>query len=220
MAKDFNFEDFIRPYTNIVPRNDNRMPFYEYVCNHLINLNRPILVVETGAMWSVQGAFTLVFADLIKNYTGGKIITIDISEEHLNKSKENTKDFSDVIEYVLADSVEYLSSLSKETMSQIDLLYLDSFDLDALDPLPSAIHHLRELLSVYDNLRSDVIIGVDDNLMPGNWMEWLFSNGQMTRVEANQMIIGKGTLTDRYLRDLGWSRFNDADPYCLLGYKK
>jgi len=218
MSNNFNFDEFIKPYTEIVPRDDARMPFYEFVCNHLINLNRPILVIETGAMWSIQGAFTLVFADLIKNYTGGKIITIDISEEHLNRAKENTKDFSDVIEYILSDSVEYLSSLTKETMSDIDLLYLDSFDLDALDPLPSEIHHLRELLAVYKHLRQDSIIGVDDNLMPGNWMEWRFPDGQVTRVEATNRIIGKGTLTDRYLRDLNWNRFNDDKSYCLLGY--
>lgn len=226
MTNNFNFDEFIKTYTEssetgrpqMLSRDDARIPFYEYVCNRLVGLNRPILVVETGAMWSTQGAFTLVFADLIKNHTGGKIVTIDISEEHLNKAKENTKDFSDVIEYILSDSVEYLSSLTKETMSDIDLLYLDSFDLDALDPLPSEIHHLRELLAVYNHLRQDSIIGVDDNLMPGNWMEWRFPDGQVTTVEATNKIIGKGTLTDRYLRDLNWTRFNDDKSYCLLGY--
>lgn len=218
MNKNFNFEEFIKPYESDAPKGDSRRTFYEYATNYLVSLNRPILVIETGTMWSSQGAFTMVFADLIKNWTGGKIITIDISEHHLNLSKENTKKYSDVIEYILSDSVGYLSSF--EDKERIDLLYLDSYDLDVLDPIPSQIHHLRELLAVYGKLKSEVIIGVDDNLLPGCWLEWKLPNGQVQIFEAGNEIVGKGTLVDRFLRDQGWKSFNDWHQYSLLGYIK
>lgn len=221
MTNNFNFDEFIKPYDIYVPVGDSRRNFYEYATKFLVSLNRPILIVETGAMWDAQGAFTLVFADLIKNWTGGKIITIDISENHLNLAKENTIKYSDVIEYILSDSVEYLSSMSSDISNKIDLLYLDSFDLTIPDPMPSEIHHLRELLAVYPNINhQNILIGVDDNLMPNNWIEWGYYGAERQVYHATDRIIGKGTLVDRFLRDNGWIRFNDNKPYCLLGYKR
>ena len=63
------------------------------------------------------------------------------------------------------DSVEFLSTLvgefalKKET---IDLLYLDSFDLDWNFWQPSAIHHLKELSVAVRALRVDSLVVVDD----------------------------------------------------------
>jgi predicted O-methyltransferase YrrM len=123
MNDNFNFNQFIEKYEEYLPLGDSRRTFYEHVCNHLINLGRPVLVVETGTMWSKQGASTLFFADFIKNWTGGRIITIDISEEHINLCKENTKEFTDVITYIVSDSIEYLSligpSLGKKMIISI-----------------------------------------------------------------------------------------------------
>jgi hypothetical protein len=172
-----------------------------------------------------QGAFTLVFADFIKNYTGGKLITIDISNEHISNCKEYTKNFSSVIDYVVSDSVSYLKSLDDDFIKKIDFIFFDSYDLNLIDPLPSEIHHFRELLSVYDRLSDSVLLAVDDNLMPNNWMEWvtLDNNNNLIDsvvVHATDAIIGKGTLIDRFLRDNNWKRVNDDLSSCLLGYEK
>jgi hypothetical protein len=45
-------------------------------------------------------------------------------------------------------SIFALNTLS-ETMrgAQLDLLYLDSFDLAVADPMPCAIHHMPELVA-------------------------------------------------------------------------
>ena len=229
--KEFNFIEFIEPYRNYLIESDsaNRMDYYDYILNKLCSLNKPIIVVETGTMWNGlennQGAFTLIFADFIKNYTGGKIITVDISNDHMNNCKEFTKDFSDVIEYVVSDSVSYLKSLDDNFVSEIDFIFFDSYDLHLLDPLPSQIHHLRELLAVYDRLSDEVLLAVDDNLMPGNWINWLVEDADGNLiiervVEAKENIIGKGTLIDRFLLDNNWRRLNGSSPYSLLGYEK
>src|SRR5262249_32383547 len=49
------------------------------------------------------------------------------------------------------DSLAYLKSLADRpppALEFLDLLYLDSFDVDLDHPLPSAIHHLKELLAI------------------------------------------------------------------------
>ena len=71
---------------------------------------------------------TALFDWAFARHTGGKLITIDISEKNINSCKEYTKEFADVIEYVTSDSVTYLESLSDEGVQNIDLFYFASFD--------------------------------------------------------------------------------------------
>lgn len=231
----FNFDDFISPYKkSLESSGKSRLFYYEYIINKLVKLNRPILVVETGTMWSSlesnMGAFTLVFSDLIKNWTGGKLITIDISEENISKCKEVTKDYSESIEYVISDSVTYLESLDDETVKKIDLIYLDSYDFYVPDPIPSQLHHFRELNAVYNRLSDDVNIAVDDNFLPNCWVEWHTYNpdgsvATRTRYGTGPRMFGKGTLVDCFLLERGWKRKDDwvhigIDTYHLLGYEK
>jgi hypothetical protein len=51
---------------------------------------------------------------------------------------------------------------SFDAKNQIDLLYLDSFDFEPDSPELSQQHHLSELLSVYESLKSGCLILVDD----------------------------------------------------------
>lgn len=229
--KKFNFDTFIEPYKKFLINSNsvNRMNYYDFILNKLYSLNRPIIVVETGTMWNGlennQGAFTLIFADFIKNYTRGKIITVDISTDHISNCQEFTKEFSDVIDYIVSDSVYYLKSLGDDFVSKIDLIFFDSYDVNLDEPLPSQIHHLRELLSIYDRLSDTVSLAVDDNLMPSHWIEWITSNPEGNIVDrkviqATNEILGKGTLINRFLLDNNWNRINDTSSYCLLGYER
>jgi|688.fasta_scaffold32626_2 hypothetical protein len=231
--KKFNFETFITPYKERLEwSGKSRLLYYEYVINKLVDLNRPIFLVETGTMWSKlednMGAFTLVFGDLIKNWTGGKLITIDISEENINKCKEVTKNYSDVIEYVISDSVSYLESMTDDDVNKIDFIYFDSYDFYVPDPVPSQLHHFRELMAVYKRLRNDVFIAVDDNFLPNCWVEWhtYHEDGSVhtrTRYETGPRMFGKGTLIDCFLIEQGWNRKDDwlhIDTYHLLGYER
>lgn len=60
------------------------------------------------------------------------------------------------------DSVAYLRSLLQAEPLDIDLLYLDSFDLDWRNPHPAALHHLHELCAVMPLLASGTLVMVDD----------------------------------------------------------
>jgi len=66
-----------------------------------------------------------------------------------------------------ADSVAWLHQLSREGELDIDLLYLDSFDVDWRNPHPSALHHLFELCAVMPLVASGTLVVVDDS--PRQW---------------------------------------------------
>jgi hypothetical protein len=53
---------------------------------------------------------------------------------------------------------------STGTRKCIDLLYLDSYDVDWNDPHPSALHHLMELCAAMPGLQSGSLVVVDDHL--------------------------------------------------------
>jgi len=219
MRKNFNFETFIEPYRDsLIKTGISRYKNYEYIINKLVAKNKPLKIIETGTMWSSvednMGAFTLVFADLIKNWTGGILTTIDISEKSINNCKETTKEFADVINYVLQDSVSYLESLSDDEVASIDYFYFDSYDLSLPDPVPSQLHHYRELSAVYKRLADDVIVSVDDNFMPNTWVDWHTYNHHrelidVTRYDIGNRLVGKGTLIDCFLQQENWHRVDD-----------
>lgn len=233
--KPFNLQEFLAPYQEMLEKSGLiRLKYYEYVIDKLVKLNRPIIVVETGTMWAPisenMGAFTYIFADLIKNHTGGKLITIDISETSIQNCKESTKEFADVIEYITSDSVTYLESLSDEQVQQFDFIYFDSFDLSVPDPVPSQLHHYRELAAVYKRLNPDVVLAVDDNFLPNTNIEWItyLGNGETSSKlyqSTQYRILGKGTLIDHFLTTNGWIRRDDWIHYghehsYLFGYER
>jgi len=219
--KKFDFSLFIKPYEDDLKRTGkSRYNFYEYVIPKLVAKQKPLCIIETGTMWSDlkdnMGAFTLVFSDLIKNWTGGKLVTIDISKENLNKCKETTKKFSDVIDYVNSDSVQYLKLLPDNDVSKVDLFYFDSYDLNVTNQDPSAKHHLMELEAVYNRLADDVIIAVDDNFLPGTEIQWHWLNNdgsirETELVNTKESIIGKGSLINEFLLRRSWKRIFEFD---------
>jgi hypothetical protein len=213
----FNYEEFIAPHARIW--NDNqksKRAFYKYVIEKLVSKKRPLTIIETGTMWTPHaenaGGFTMIMGDLLTNHTGGTLITVDISQENLDKCKKTTEMFAKHIEYVCSDSVAYLKS--SRQVEDADLLFLDSYDLYIPDPELSQIHHFRELIAAYDNLRSDVIIAVDDNFLPGTEIYWDWYDDQGKKISTQTFytgdkLVGKGTLVNRFLLDQGWRRFDN-----------
>jgi hypothetical protein len=185
----------------------------------LVAKNKPIFVIETGCMHSSlednSGAFTYIMGDLIKNWTGGKLYTVDNDINHVEKCKKVTQPFSDVIEYVCSDSLLFLKDMARA--HQWDLIYLDSLDLDLLNPLPSSSHHLKELKLIYDYCAEDTIIGVDDNFEPGTSIQWFADGSDCAKgvgdvwVKTGRDTIGKGAYIDTFLIENGWYRHTEFD---------
>lgn len=220
-SKNFEFDKFFAKYeANIKKSGQPRLNFYKYIIPKLAAKNKPLYILETGTMWSSlgdnMGAFTYIMADLIKNHTGGKLYTIDISEKSINSCKETTKEFADVIEYIQSDSVSYIKNLDKNILYNLDLVYLDSYDFNVPKPHDSANHHLQELLSLYNDINKDCCIAIDDNFLPNTYIMWNYYNDageiiETKRFETGNKILGKGMYCHDFLINRGWKRFKRFD---------
>ena len=188
---------------------ESRLKFLNKMYEYFIFLDRPINILETGC-GSVfnNGTFactTYIFSKMLKIIKGGSLITIDINENNINKCKQITKDFSDIIDYKLGDSIDILRNLDKNLVHSLDLIILDSFDLFLFDPYPSAVHHLQELLCLYNKIdKSKCLIAIDDNYFPGNWVQWIWSDGREEIFEVKDKLIGKGMFCHNFLLNDGW----------------
>ena len=189
---------------------ESRLKFINKIYHHFVNLNRPINILETGcghdSTTETFASMTYVFASILNNLKGGSLFTVDINENNLNKCKELTKDFSHIINYKLGDSVDTLRNLNEDFTKTLDLIILDSYDLHLFDPYPSGIHHLQELLALYNRINKNCLIAIDDNFLPGTWVDWIWDDGRVERFETKEKLIGKGMFCDDFLIKNDWIR--------------
>lgn len=124
-------------------------------------LPRGCTIVETGTVreignWTGDGQSTVVWNHYAAKLDG-HVHTIDLDPvgAHIVKILE-----LDHVTAITGDSLQHLPLLP---VQHIDLLYLDSFDVDWHDPTPAAAHHLRELHAAAPMLGPGSIVAVDDN---------------------------------------------------------
>ena len=153
-----------------------------------------ILIVETGGLrqpgnFQGDGQSTIIF-DAYAQFCRGHLVSIDLDPA----CAANTRQFcSPRAIPVTSDSVGFLhllSSLGEERA--IDLLYLDSMDLDQENPTPSAQHHLKEVAAIMPRLRPGTLIAIDDNPI---------TNGKR---------MGKGYLVEEFLSGIGARKIYDG----------
>lgn len=139
-------------------------------------------IVETGSLrkednWAGDGQSTLIW-DAYKRFRGGKFTTIDLSKEAI----ELVNKLCPTSGAICADSVPTLDKMT----GNIDLLYLDSFDLNLTLPHPAAMHCMFEFCAALPNLRSGSIVFIDD-----------------TPMNDQGIIGGKGSYVAQYFKHLG-----------------
>lgn len=117
---------------------------------------QPALIVETGS--SAWGTNSTMLFDSYCNSFGGQCRSVDIRLEPLLMLQTLTTSRTTLY---CNDSVSFLNELSVEG-HKIDLLYLDSWDVNWDDPMPSAIHGLNEYLAAIKNLKAGSLVLVDD----------------------------------------------------------
>jgi predicted O-methyltransferase YrrM len=142
----------------LLQRADTFTKIFEY----LDTLNRPVLILETGCIRTLndwgQGQSTQLFDLYAQHKPGSKVYSVDINEE---AAALVIKHASNCTTITVGDSIDYLSRFEQAP----DLVYLDSYDLDVKWPLPSAIHHLKELAAIMPRLTKDSLVVVDDALI-------------------------------------------------------
>jgi len=121
-------------------------------------------IVETGCMrkldnWEGDGQSTVIWDSYIQWHTGS-FTTIDTDQDAIELVRTTLKNSGSVV----SDSVLELSKPGPV----IDMLYLDSFDVDMANAGPAAMHCLFEFCAARPRLRPGSIVFIDDSPMgPG-----------------------------------------------------
>jgi hypothetical protein len=158
--------------------------------------------IETGCASGGYDNFGVYLAKYCKD-NNGKFSTVDISEDYINKSKIL---YHDIIgennnQYVISDSIKFLQSYNGIP----NLVHLDSYDLDLLNPLPSMLHHWLEFEAIQDKMPSGSLLLIDDNFFKGTFVSWyILNNGVHTdtkRIDIDYDIIGKGSLIYHFVKE-------------------
>jgi hypothetical protein len=162
------------------------------------------LIVETGCArqpnnWAGDGQSTLLFGRFVNEFDG-QLYSVDIDPAACAHARSIAGPRTTV---TAEDSVPYLRRLSCELVQagrQIDLLYLDSFDLDVRAPLPAALHHLKELCSIMPSLGPRSLVMVDDSFRTLHAVQTGVNSYQVLRKAG---ISGKGWYVAEYFEQLG-----------------
>jgi len=156
------FEKFFRP--KLARRAEGFQSIFDAVLQHH---ERP-LIIETGCLripgnWEGDGQSTFMF-DALAAERHGQFFSIDITSESIDTARSAC---SSVTQLICNDSVAALHALAELVTRPVSLLYLDSFDLDIRDPLPSALHHLMELTAARPFIGPGTVVCVDDYAVDG-----------------------------------------------------
>lgn len=164
--------DFTRPFNtffeeHFVPRLRHRADGFRVIFENLAAFSAP-LILETGCLrvpdnWEGDGQSTFQFDCYVRS-CGGSVVSIDIGRNSVESARRACSSKTSLI---LNDSVAALNMLAGLGGRKAALVYLDSFDLDVNNPLPSATHHILELAAVRPLLAPGTIVCVDDYALDG-----------------------------------------------------
>lgn len=179
----------------------DRFTSYQRIFRELLGRRqRDFTIIETGCAFGggwCHGSSSFLFTEFL-NVFGGKLISIDLSPEHMSACRrlvETVRPVSGRAQFVpmVGDSVSILRTLP----DRADFVYLDSWDLERDDPEPSMRHHMAEFKAAKPIfVRSqDLIVAVDDNLKPlgigkGKYiLEWAKQTGQNVLLDDYQLVM-------------------------------
>lgn len=166
----------------------------------------PLVIVETGCTrqagnWAGDGQSTVLFDRYLQAaLPGSHGYSIDIDPQATAQCRNLV---GPLINVRTGDSVAVLVDIAAELKragQTIDLLYLDSYDVDWRHTTPSAVHHLKELVSIVGALRPDTLVVVDDS--PGECRVMANDQGGYALVSMPQ-VGGKGGYIAEYAQQVG-----------------
>ena len=140
-----------------------RYPGFRLAFELLIQQNKPWYnIVETGTLrnpgnWK-DGQSSVIFTDFVTVH-GGTVRSVDIDAAACARAREAIKDQR--FKVTASDSVRYLRDLPNK--QEVDMWYLDSYDVDWQNDTPSAQHHLNEWLAIQNHIKPGTVIVIDDN---------------------------------------------------------
>lgn len=181
-----------------IPPNNVRYKTFRYALALMEERGARVLV-ETGTARGGKcncegdGCSTLVFGEWAHQHQA-ILYSVDIDPQAIARAREDLGDVASAVQLVEGDSGNFLHNFGQP----IDFLYLDSYDFDVHNPLPSQCHHLKEIKAAYPWLGKQSIVMIDDCDLPHG---------------------GKGRLVLHYLRQRGWKVVADGYQVVLVRQK-
>ncbi len=121
----------------------------------------PLNIVETGtSAWGADS--TRLWDEYVRN-SGGRVRSVDLRPD---PSMRLSGKLSKNTELSIGDSVEFLQSLY-DNKESVDLIYLDSYDVDWENPEPAELHGEAEFKIAMELVRVGGIILINDTPTPG-----------------------------------------------------
>jgi len=172
-------------------RLDKRAEGFAAIFEALPRTHGDLLVIETGCMrlpgnWLGDGQSTFIF-DALARDGAGLFFSIDITLESIDTARRACSSATHLIHN---DSVAALHALSRATPTKASLLYLDSYDVDPDNPLPSAIHHMLELTAARPLIGSGTIVCVDDYGIGGRGGKGMILDRFFSSIRAQVVYSG------------------------------
>lgn len=188
------------------PRLGKREISFRKMFQYLDGIEGPLTIVETGCArladnWGGDGQSTVMFDKYLgfgREGSIGHTVDLDAKATALCKSLVSPR-----FEVHTGDSVKVLTQIARSLKAQgrtIDLLYLDSYDLDWNNPTPSAVHHLKEMVSIVGMIRPDTLVVIDD--AASTCLVVAGANNQMQMI-SRPAIGGKGGFVAEYAQQVG-----------------
>ena len=175
---------------HFLPRLEKRQAGFTALFEALPKTPGSRLILETGTLriaanWEGDGQSSYMFDAFVQDEAasgrGAAFFSIDLSVESLAVARRAC---SYATSLICNDSVHALHTLARQLRGrQVSLLYLDSFNLDRDDPMPSARHHMMELAAAAPLLGTGSLVAIDDYTVDG-------------------VVGGKGLLVDLYMQSI------------------
>ena len=165
----------------------NRAVGFDIIFRLLLNRKQENFeVVETGTLrtpdnW-MDGQSARLFTEFVDLYNG-RMRSVDIDSVACQVARNTI--VSNKFSVTHSDSVAWLKQ--QRDLDQVDLFYLDSYDVDWNNDTASADHHLKEFLVIQPYIQPGTVVAIDDN---SRWVN-------------NNRRTGKGRAIVEYLETQG-----------------
>jgi hypothetical protein len=146
-------------------------------------------ILESGIA-SAGTNSTYLFNEYVKKY-GGFFWSVDINKSLVDFHKGN---MCPATELICDDSVSFFKKWTKSHDS-VNVIYLDSYDLDFYNPQPSGNHGLAEYKSLMPVIKKDTLLLIDDTPINPYWLDTrgkIYNDMSSYYINNNNTLPGKG----------------------------
>ena len=178
-------------YTHI-----NYHTMYQSLLELIKNEKDKYFFVETGC--AAHGTKSTLLWDKFVNLFDGIVYSVDLDSKAVNITQRQVSKKTNVF---CMNSLELLPQIDE----QIDFLYLDSYDVDFLDPKPSAEHHLKEFNLIKHLLKPGSVVLIDDTPCSPEWLDGGVKSPiyEKLKKQFDPNMCGKGSLVNLELEKMG-----------------